>query len=312
MVLAKQWLKTMCMLTSLAPLHGLLAADETSENINWQNTAATVSIIIDDIGYSRRYGEAIVDLDERLTLSILPFTPFSQHFSDLGRASGNEIMLHLPMESMSNQLASDTQLEVSMGKGQFSKMLARNLAAFEGYTGINNHQGSRMMKDARRLEWLMGDIADESMFFVDSRTVGHSPANHIATRYGIPTVGRDIFLDDSSDEAEIKREFDRMITLALRNGHAVAIGHPRPATIRVLQRELPRLKALGIQVVPVTTTIALLNGQTMMAELDVKESGKPVRAKAERPAIKYPFGSKWSFDKLTQSSYSSFAAHESP
>lgn len=266
MKLAKPLLTLACAVALALPVHRATAAD--TPDTSWHDANATVSIIIDDVGHSKRYGQAIVDLDERLTLSILPFTPFSQHFANVGRRAGNEIMLHLPMESMSNALPSETQLEVSMEREDFSEMLAHNLTAFEGFVGINNHQGSRMMQDAERLDWLMQDISEENKFFVDSRTVGRSPATHIASRYGIPAVGRDVFLDDSADEAEIARQFERMIQIALRDGHAVAIGHPRPNTIKVLRRELPRLKALNIQVVPVTTTIALVTGQSMVAELD--------------------------------------------
>lgn len=265
MKFAKQLISLVCACSFSTLLPSAIAAG--TDNIDWQETNATVSIIIDDMGHSRRYGEAIVNMEEPLTLSILPFTPYSQYFSDLGRRNGNEVMLHLPMESLSNQLPSETQLEVSMSKPDFSEMLAHNLTAFQGFTGINNHQGSRMMKDAQRLEWMMSDISEENMFFVDSRTVGRSPAMHIASRYGIPAIGRDIFLDDSADEEVIKRQFDEMIEVALRDGHAVAIGHPRPNTIKVLQRELPRLKALNIKVVPVTTTIALVTGQSMVAGL---------------------------------------------
>lgn len=264
MKLAKQLIKVACAFALALPTQSVFAQEPTTTP-DWSTVNATVSIIIDDMGHSRRYGQAIVDMDEKLTLSILPFTPFSQYFANIGRQSGNEIMLHLPMESMSNALPSETQLEVSMPRHDFSEMLAHNLTAFEGFSGINNHQGSRMMKDAERLDWLMEDISEENMFFVDSRTVGRSPATQIASRYGIPAVGRDVFLDDSADEAEIKYQFDRMINIALRHGHAVAIGHPRPSTIKVLRRELPRLKALNIEVVPVTTTIALVAGKTMVA-----------------------------------------------
>lgn len=265
MRLAKQLLTSVSsVLLSIASYNAHAASPATD---SWQEGGATVSIIIDDVGHSRRYGEAILNLDDRLTLAILPFTPFSQYFSDKGRAAGNEIMLHLPMESISNKNASDTQLQVDMKRDAFEHMLARNLGAFEGFTGINNHQGSRMMQDSMRLGWLMESIADDNMFFVDSKTVGRSPATSIASSKGIPTVGRDIFLDDTADEADIKRQFDRMIKLALRDGHAVAIGHPRPNTINVLRREMPRLKALNIKVVPVTTTIALASGGTMLAGL---------------------------------------------
>lgn len=315
MKLAKQLLKAACALALASPIQGVLA-ENTANDSSWQHANATVSIIIDDVGHSRRYGKAIVEMDERLTLSILPFTPFSQYFANLGRQAGNEIMLHLPMESMANKLPSDTQLEVSMGRESFSEMLAHNLTAFEGFTGINNHQGSRMMKDAQRLEWLMEDLAEENMFFVDSRTVGRSPATHIASRHGIPAVGRDVFLDDSADEAEIKREFDRMIRIALRDGHAVAIGHPRPNTINVLRRELPRLKALNIQVVPVTTTIALVTGQSMVAGLHVKaptSSFKASRSTASRAReINTKLSQDWRYDSLSQSSFTTFSGSKLP
>lgn len=301
MNLAKQLLNIACVCTIAVPLQ-TANADNFSTDQDWQSANATVSIIIDDMGHSRRYGNAILDLDERLTLSILPFTPFSQYFSNAGRAAGNEIMLHLPMESMSNQLPSDTQLEVSMNQHTFSEMLAHNLTAFEGFSGINNHQGSRMMKDAERLDWLMNDIADENMFFVDSRTVGRSPATHIASRYGIPAVGRDVFLDDSADEATIKREFDRMVEIALKHGHAVAIGHPRPATINVLRRELPRLKALNIHVVPVTTTIALATGNSMVAGLDISTTDGGLNSAAEITNTIPSYNGEWVFDQTTQSS----------
>lgn len=307
MKLAKQLLKVTCAFALALPVQGVLA-ESASNDLNWQNTPATVSIIIDDVGHSRRYGQAIVDLDERLTLAILPFTPYSQYFANRGRDAGNEIMLHLPMESMSGKLPSDTQLEVSMGRETFSEVLAHNLTAFEGFTGINNHQGSRMMKDAKRLEWLMEDIADENMFFVDSRTVGRSPATHIASRHGIPSVGRDVFLDDSADEAEIKREFDRMIKIALRDGHAVAIGHPRPNTIKVLRRELPRLKELNIQVVPVTTTIALVQGESMVAGLDVEPATNAISNAPTVFELDTTLSSGWQSDVLGESRVSYFGS----
>lgn len=242
---------------SANPLHNVSAALEDS--------TATVSIIIDDVGHNRRYGEQVANLPAPITLAILPHTPFDQHFADLGHQLGKEVMLHMPMQSIGNRASSRHQLDVHMSQPAFMAKLRDNLGAFSGYTGINNHQGSRLMADADRLDWVMAEIADRNVFFVDSRTGLRSPANSIANRYGIATSGRDVFLDHEISEAAISRQFDRLISRALRQGHAVAIGHPHPETIAVLKRKLPTLARRGIAVVPVTTTIALQSGNTLFA-----------------------------------------------
>jgi len=230
-----------------------------------EDSTATVSIIIDDVGHNRRFGEQVAYLPAPITLAILPHTPFDQHFADLGQQLGKEVMLHMPMQSIGNRASSRHQLDVDMSQTAFMAKLRDNLDAFSGYTGINNHQGSRLMGDADRLDWVMAEIANRNVFFVDSRTGLRSPANSIANRYGIATSDRDVFLDHDISEAAISRQFDRLISRALRDGHAVAIGHPHPETIAVLKRKLPMLSQRGIAVVPVTTTIALQSGDTLFA-----------------------------------------------
>ncbi|MEM6985900.1 MAG: divergent polysaccharide deacetylase family protein [Pseudomonadota bacterium] len=247
----------------------VLLADEaqlTNVSARLTDSRATVSIIIDDVGHNRRYGEQIARLPVPLTLSILPHTPFDQHFANLGRTLGKEVMLHMPMQAIGNRSPSQHQLEVDMSKLAFMAKLRDNLNAFDGYTGINNHQGSRLMGNATRLDWMMAEIADRNVFFVDSRTIGRSPATQIASRYGIVTSDRDIFLDHEVSEHAISRAFDQLVNRALRDGYAVAIGHPHPATIAVLKRKLPTLARRGIAVVPVSTTIAMQSGATLYAD----------------------------------------------
>lgn len=68
-------------------------------------------------------------------------------------------------------------------------------------------------------------------------------------------IKRKVFLDDTANEADIRRQFNRAVELARRNGSAIAIGHPRPATVKVLQQMLPSLPADIVLVKP----SALLN-----------------------------------------------------
>ena len=119
--------------------------------------------------------------------------------------------------------------------------------------GINNHMGSLLTSDTERMTWLMEIIeAQTDLYFVDSRTSANSVALHQARNSGVPSLSRDIFLDNEADENAIERQFDALIRVAKRKGQAIAIGHPNKETIAVLERRLPELAKLGVELVPVS------------------------------------------------------------
>ena len=54
-------------------------------------------------------------------------------------------------------------------------------------------------------------------------------------RLSAPVVARDIFLDDVDNEKEVKLRLAQTELIAKKTGTAIAIGHPRKATLRVLK-----------------------------------------------------------------------------
>jgi len=64
-----------------------------------------------------------------------------------------------------------------------------------------------------------------------------------------------VFLDDEPTPAGVAREFRRLLGLARRNGSALAIGHPHPATLDLLERELPQLAGQGVRLVPISRLV---------------------------------------------------------
>ena len=108
------------------------------------------------------------------------------------------------------------------------------------------------------MSWLMEEInAHPSLFFVDSFTTHESVALRVAEESGVPAVKRDVFLDPDRAGATVEREFERLKRLARKNGMAVAIGHPYPATVALLERELPQLAAEGFDLIGIGELIAL-------------------------------------------------------
>ncbi|MDE2235320.1 MAG: divergent polysaccharide deacetylase family protein, partial [Gammaproteobacteria bacterium] len=52
-------------------------------------------------------------------------------------------------------------------------------------------------------------------------------------------------------------QFKRLLEIARKNGFALAIGHPHPATLGVLARELASLENQGIKLVPVARIVEM-------------------------------------------------------
>ncbi|MFZ2041843.1 MAG: divergent polysaccharide deacetylase family protein, partial [Desulfobacterales bacterium] len=67
---------------------------------------------------------------------------------------------------------------------------------------------------------------------------------------------RDVFLDHVADETEIRRQVRRLVALAHRQGSAVGIGHPHPATYTVLAEQLPLLKK-SVKLVPASQLVRI-------------------------------------------------------
>ena len=69
---------------------------------------------------------------------------------------------------------------------------------------------------------------------------------------GIPATKRDVFLDHARRAETVLRELERLKKLARERGAAVAIGHPYPETLEVLEKALPALAEEGIELVPLS------------------------------------------------------------
>jgi polysaccharide deacetylase 2 family uncharacterized protein YibQ len=215
-----------------------------------------IAIIIDDLGDRLNDGKRVVQLPGAVTVSIIPYTPYSKHLALLAHSNQKEIMLHLPMESMDERYLGRGGLSENMSEQQFIQTLYETLEAVPDIRGVNNHMGSRLTQDATKMSWVMSGIQRHGeLYFVDSRTTSESQADNVAREYGLEHARRDVFLDDDKDLAQMKKQWKYLLQLARHNGTAIAIGHPYPETIQFLQQVLPTIANEGIDLVPVSELI---------------------------------------------------------
>jgi uncharacterized protein len=215
--------------------------------------APELAIIVDDLGHDRTAADSLLALPFPITVSVLPNLPLSTQVAEEAYHRGDQILLHLPMES--EQEASDgavpepAELRVGMNARQVASTVDGMLETVPHARGVNNHQGSRATADPALMRTLMPVLRERHLFFIDSRTTALTVAYDAAETSGVQAASRKVFLDDTATRDAVLAQLDLAARDAARDGSAIAIGHPHPATIAALSEGVPRLEARGIRLV---------------------------------------------------------------
>ena len=214
-----------------------------------------IAIIIDDLGYQQDDRQAVL-LPGPVACSFLPHTPYAVELANMAAQLDKEVMLHQPMESTTGNNLGSGALTLAMDETSFRNTLNSNLASLPHVSGVNNHMGSLLTSHNQPMNWLMTELRrHESLFFIDSRTTRQTVALNIATDYQLPSSLRDVFLDNQPEPSQVLAQFELLIKKARQQGSAIAIGHPYPTTLAMLETQLPSLEARGITLKPVEAII---------------------------------------------------------
>lgn len=217
-----------------------------------------VALIIDDMGMDRKHTSAAIALPGPLTMAFLPYADDLSVQTKAARAHGHELMVHVPMAPIKDTEGEGPDvLTPEMTPEDFMAMLDKDLAAFSGYVGINNHMGSKMTQDRPGMARVMAELRARGLLFVDSRTINTSVAADEAKKAGIPYAVRDVFLDHEETYEAVAGALAEVERKALKDGVAIAIGHPREETVKALRAWLPTLEAKGIALVPVSAVVTV-------------------------------------------------------
>lgn len=215
-----------------------------------------IAIVIDDLGMNVKNSKRIMDLPAPVTLAFLPYAPQTRELAKAGRAKGHELIIHTPMEAMDGGLDIGAGgLKEAMGAAEFDAAFKVMLESFDGYAGINNHMGSRLTQDRAKMARLMVMLGGRKLFFLDSKTIEASVGAKEAAKAGVAYAERDVFLDHVDSRAFVDGALRQAESTARRKGYAIAIGHPKDATIEGLRAWIPTLAAKGIELVPVSALL---------------------------------------------------------
>ena len=216
--------------------------------------APTAALIIDDLGHNRESARRALALPPPFAVAILPHAPYTGTIARAAARAGLDILVHMPMEAERGSPAPNA-LMADMDAATLRARLHGALDSVPGAVGINNHQGSGLTARAAIMEIVMRELAQASppLLFIDSRTTPASEAETTASDAGVAVARRHVFLDHRRGTDAIEWATEAWFERARETGCALAIAHPRPGTMRVLERKLRRVR--GIERVDLSTFI---------------------------------------------------------
>lgn len=220
-----------------------------------------IAVVLSSLGLSSAATEAAIQgLPGGVTLAFQPYARNLQHWIQLSRAAGHEVILNLPMEPLNypDNDPGPQALFTALSPEENIERLHWALSRVTGYVGVTNHMGSRFTGSTEAMAPIVEALRQRGLLLLDSRTTASSIAASLAARQGVPRAINDRFIDaDEISRDSIDAHLAEVERIAQEVGASVVIGQPYPVTIERLRVWLEDLEERGIVLAPVSAVVDL-------------------------------------------------------
>lgn len=221
---------------------------------NAQNDAKLV-FIFDDGGQNLSQLEKFINLPFPITVAVLPKLSHSVESANRVRNSGNELMLHQPMQSVNENVnPGPGAIKPEMTENQILSILFENVNEIAPIAGFNNHEGSAITADAEKMAMILRFASEEGIYFLDSRTNVETKVPYVANQMGYSYYERNIFLDNEKTRENVLNELKKGLAIANKTGQVIMIGHVWSASFlpEILEEIYPELTKKGYKFIKVS------------------------------------------------------------
>ena len=210
--------------------------------------SAQLVFVFDDGGQNLEQLKAFLNLPFPITVAVLPQITHSVEAAEMVRKSGNEVILHQPMQSVNANInPGPGAITPDMTEAQILSQLFVNINQISPIAGMNNHEGSGITADAEIMAMILQMASENGIYFLDSRTNVDTKVPYVARELGYSYYERNIFLDNEKTRENALAELKKGLALANKNGSVIMIGHIWSADFlpALLQEAYPELKEKG-------------------------------------------------------------------
>lgn len=213
-----------------------------------------VAILLRGLGRDERNSsEAVTKLPSAISMAFMPYTGTAQQWSRKARELGHEVIIQLPLEPSDyprNNPGPET-LVTSAGADENISRMRSILSRFEGYSGVTNFLGGRLLQSQDALRPILENIKSQGLIYVGEGNNSHAVLRRLAGEIGLRYGGADVVIDAHPAPEAIQKALDQLIILARKQGSAIGIGFASRTTIEQLVAWSQTVSAKGVTLVPV-------------------------------------------------------------
>lgn len=200
--------------------------NSSSFNFPQAKNNAQLIFVFDDGGQNLQQLKPFLQLPFPITVAVLPKLQHSVEAANQIRRSGNEVILHQPMQSINAKInPGPGAIKPDMSEDEITSLLFTNLTEIGPVAGINNHEGSAITADANMMATILKVASEEGVYFLDSRTNVETKVPYVASEMGYSYYERNIFLDNVKTRENALTELKKGLAIANKNGSVIMIGH---------------------------------------------------------------------------------------
>ncbi len=220
---------------------------------------AQLIFVFDDGGQNLAHLESFLKLPIPITIAVLPRLVHSVESAQKIRNSGNELILHQPMQALNSKVnPGPGAITPQMSEDEIIATLFYNINEIGPIAGMNNHEGSAITADAEKMAVILKMANEEGIYFLDSRTNSETKVPYVANLMGYSYYERNIFLDNEKTNENALQELKKGLAIANKNGSVIMIGHIWSASFLpdFLLEVIPELQEKGYTFCTVSTSNA--------------------------------------------------------
>lgn len=216
-----------------------------------------IAIVLDDWGYNLNHVNFLREVKYPITISVLPFLPYSREISEEAEKANQEVIVHLPLEPQNWRKVNleKNVILTTMKKDEVLKILDNSFNSVPYAKGISNHMGSKATEDKKIMGVIFAELKKRKLYFLDSFVTPKTVCKELARSMNVKFAQRSIFLDNEADSEYINGQLMALLDHASKYGEAIGIGHDRILTLKVLKEFLPKINKNKYEVVFVSDLV---------------------------------------------------------